>query len=213
MMKRMTPYFLAVVFLVLGVACGDVGHDDHSGHDHHGHDHHANEVFTTVTLTFTPVSGGEAIVASWADPEADGSPVIDPINLTNDETYAVSVTFFNELEDPAEEMTPEVLDEDDEHQVFFTGSAVAGAASASADAIVEQAYDDADGNGFPLGLSNTFQAVAAGTGTMTVTLRHMPTVNGVTVKTATLAADVIADGITALPGSTDINVDFEVTVQ
>ena len=210
-MKYASIFF--ALFLALAPACADHDDHDHHGDDHHGHDHHENEVFTTVTLTFTPASGGDAIVASWADPEADGSPVIDPVNLTNGETYSVTVQFFNELEDPAEEMTPEVLDEDDEHQVFFFGSAVSGPSSDSADAVVAQAYDDEDGNGFPLGLSNTFEAVAAGTGTMSVVLRHMPTVNGATVKTATLADDLKSGGVTALPGSTDINVDFEVTVE
>ena len=208
-MKHASLFFVSFLLLVLTPACGDVGHDDH---DHGGHDH-ANEVITTVTLTFTPASGGDAIVASWADPENNGSPVIDPISLTNGETYDVSVTFFNELEVPAEEMTAEVRDEDDEHQLFFTGDAVSGPANESASAVVEQAYDDEDENGFPLGLANTFEAVAPGSGTIAVTLRHMPSVNGTTVKTATLADDVKAGSITALPGATDVSVDFNVTVQ
>ena len=48
---------------------------------------------------------------------------------------------------------------------------------------------------------------------MSVVLRHMPTVNGATVKTATLADDLKAGGVTALPGATDINVDFNVIVE
>ena len=204
-MKYASSIFFALL-IALAPACAD--------HDHDDHEHtHENEVFTTITLTFTPGNGDAPIVASWADPEADGSPVIDPINLTNGETYTVTVQFFNELEDPAEEMTPEVLDENDEHQVFFYGAGVSGPSSDSADAVVAQAYDDEDGNGFPVGLSNTFEAVNAGTGTMSVLLRHMPTVNGATVKTATLGDVLKAEGITALPGSTDINVDFVVTVQ
>ena len=204
-MKRIALLFSAVLFLASAPGCGDVGDD-------HGHHHHEHEVFTTVTLTFTPATG-DPIVATWKDPENDGSPVIDPINLVNGETYEVAVTFFNELELPVEEVTPEIRDEDDEHQVFFFGTAVSGPSSDTADAPLEQAYDDADDNGFPIGLANTFSAVAAGSGTMTVVLRHMPTVNGETVKTAALADDVKSGGVTALPGATDITVDFDVTVE
>lgn len=203
---------LSVAFLA---ACGDdVGDDhDHDGHDHDGHDHDPNEVMTTVKLTFT-AGDGTSFVASWADPENDGSPVIDDIVLTNGETYTVTVEIMNELEDPAEDVTPEILDEKDEHQFFFYGTAVQGPSNTgNAGAPVSHTYGDTDTQGLPVGLTNTFVASNTGTGTLEVLLRHMPPVNGSAIKVAGLADVMDASGSTELPGSTDIDVDFNVTVE
>lgn len=160
-----------------------------------------NEVITTVELSIEPSSGGSAIVARWADPEGDGSPVIDPITLDAGASYSVSVSFLNELEDPPEDITLEVDEESDEHQVFFSGDNVA------------YTYGDADANGFPVGLVGTLEATSAGEGTLNVTLRHLPPENGTPVKTGTLAEDAASGGIASLPGDTDASVDFPLTVQ
>ena len=191
----------------------DHGHDDHGHDDHHGHDHDPNEVMTTVQLTFTAASSGEAFTATWENIDQDDTPNVDPINLTQGEVYAVSITVLNELEDPAEDVTIELRDELDEHQTFWTGDKVSSPANESADPIITQAYDDEDANGWPVGLENTVEAVSAGSTVLTFMLRHMPPVNGEAVKTGTLADVVKSDGPTALPGSTDISVEFDVTVQ
>ena len=224
---KITKLLMALCFIMfLLPACGgdgdDVGGDDHNheghghddhGDDHHGHDHDPNEVMTTVKLNFAPESGGEAVEFTWADPENDGEPVIDPINLTEGETYTVSVRVLNELEDPAEDVTIELRDELDEHQFFFTGDAVSSPANENESAIITQAYADEDGNGFPVGLTNTIVATASGTGTLTIMLRHMPPVNGEAVKTGTLA-DLVKNGdVASLPGSVDIEINFDVTVE
>lgn len=174
------------------------------------------EVITTLSLTMTPTGGGAPIIAELNDADGDGGdpPTVDPIILTAG-TYGVAVAFQNRLEAPAEEITDEVRDEAVDHQVFFYGTAVSGPASAplaTPSAPITQSYQDLDDNGLPIGLSNTFVTVA-GTGTMTVTLRHMPPLNGKPVKTATAAADVKAGGIAALGGETDATATFAVTVQ
>ncbi|MBM4391156.1 MAG: hypothetical protein FJ090_08545 [Deltaproteobacteria bacterium] len=195
---------LALIPLFLLAACADTEKP---------HEHNEGEVITTIVLDFAPTSG-TATSYTWADPEADGSPVIDDITLADGETYAVSVSFLNELEDPPEDITEEVGAEDDQHQVFFTGSAVQGPATGdNAAAVVSHAYDDADENGFPVGLENTVASITPGSGTLTITLRHLPPENDVAVKTGTLAEDVAAGGIAALPGDTDVSVDFALTVE
>ena len=174
-----------------------------------------NELITTVTLTFTPSGGGSAITASFNDPDGDGGtpPTVDPISLSNSSTYTMTVRFLNELEDPAEDITEEVEEESDVHQVFYTGSAVQGPATGTnASAVVEHSYSDTDENGYPIGLDNTMETTTTGSGEFIVTLRHMPPVNDSPVKTGTLAADVASDGISALPGSTDASVTFNLTV-
>ncbi len=182
--------------LLLLVACGDVEKPDAEGN--------AEEVITTVELVLTP-SAGDPIVAIWTDPENDGSPVIDPIALSDAEDYAVTVSFRNELEDPPEDITAEVAAESDQHQVFFTGTAVDGGA-------VAFAYGDEDADGFPIGLQGTLTTVGAGAGTLVVTLRHLPPEDDVAVKTGTLAEDVAAGGFDAIPGDSEAAVTFELTV-
>ena len=209
-MKNSLSLILSAALLLFFAGCGDhVGHDDH----HHGHDHHHNEIITAVELTFTPASGGDDVVATWSDPELDGSPVVDAITLEDGESYTVSVRFLNELEEPVEDVTIEIADEAPEHQIFFTGTAVEGPSNTpTAAAVIDQSYEDSDADGFPLGLSHTCNAIATGSGVLTVTMRHMPPVNDTPVKTGTLADDVNSGSISDLPGSTDVSVDFDLTV-
>lgn len=201
MRSIITTSTLSLLALTLA-ACGDDGAS--SGNE--------EEVITTVTLTFTPASGGGPIVASFDDADGDGGnpPVIDQIALAPG-SYATTVRFLNKLEDPPEEITDEVRDESDQHQLFFTGTAVVGPASDSANAALTQSYDDTDVNALPIGLANTFVA-STGTGNLTVTLQHLPPLNGTAVKVAGLADTVRTSGLGALPGEADANVTFAVTV-
>jgi hypothetical protein len=201
--RSLRPFFLGCLAAVFA-ACG--GDDD-------GGDGNEQEVITTVTLTFTPAGGGAAITASFDDPDGDGgaAPTIDPINLPGNTTYTTTVVFLNKLETPPEDITVEVNDESDEHQLFFTGTAVNGPASDQPSAPLTHTYGDTDANGLPIGLTNTM-AGALGTGDLTVTLRHLPPVNGVAVKTAAIATEVRDRGFDGLAGETDAQVTFPVTV-
>ena len=196
---------IAPMFLVFATACGDV--ENPEGEEE-------NEVITTLVLTFTPVAGGDALEFSWADVENDGNPVIDDIALSDADDYDVTVSFLNELEDPAEDITLEIQDEDDEHQIFFTGTAVQGPATGTnASAVVEHAYADADADGLPVGLDNTFTTLGTGSGELTVTLRHLPPENGEAVKVSGLADTVASDGFGAIGGDNDVQVTFALDVQ
>ena len=202
-LARIAPIFL----LVLG-ACSDVedgadGHDDHHHHDHEG--------ITTVVLNFTPTEG-DVVSATWSD--ISGEVEIDDITLTDATEYSLSFEILNELEEPVEDVTPEIADEDDEHQVFITGSAVNGPATQqNDDAIVEHAYADEDVNGLPIGLDNDITAIATGSGDFIVTLRHMPLQNGNTIKTEGAAEDVASDGFGAIGGDNDFQLTFSLTVE
>ncbi|MEO8704489.1 MAG: hypothetical protein ABI867_30830 [Kofleriaceae bacterium] len=193
---------LFCLFTMVTAACG--GDDGGTPDD--------NEVITTVALELTPVGG---TVTTFEFDDADGpggsAPVIDPITLAPG-NYTLGVRFINRLEDPPEEITDEVNDENDQHQLFFTGTAVDGPASNHPGAPLAQAYSDTDVNGIPVGLANAIVATA-GTGTLTVTLRHMPPINGTAVKVPNLADMVKSAGIDSIGGSTDASVSFMVTVQ
>jgi len=199
MTMRMTITRTALALLL--AACGDPGGGGNEG-----------EVITTVTLTFTPAGGGAPISAVFDDPDGDGGgpPVVDPINLTAG-GFTAAVKFENRLETPPEDITVEVQDESDQHQVFFTGSAVDGPAASNPAAPLVHAYADTDANGLPIGLANTITA-RTGTGQLVLTLKHLPPLDGNAQKTSDLAARVTANGINSIAGDTDASVSFPVAV-
>jgi hypothetical protein len=202
--SRIIRSVVALVSLSLTIAgCGEDAHD-------HGNE---SEVITTVTLTFTPSAGGAAVVAKVDDPDGEGGnpPVVQPVNLAPG-VYDLIVAFENRLETPPEDITAEIRDEAAEHQLFFTGTAVSGPASGTAGAPLGHTYADMDARGLPIGLANKVTA-SAGMGSLTVTLRHMPPVNGVPVKTAGAAETVRTGGFATLAGSTDVQVNLPVTVR
>lgn len=185
-------------------ACGDDG----------GGPLNEGEVITTVVLTFAPEGGGAPNVATWNDPDGDGgaAPTIDSIGLVAGTTYRTTVVFENRLESPPEDITAEILDESDEHQVFFTGPAVDGPASNRPGAALTHLYDDEDANALPVGLVNVFTVMGSPGGDLIVTLRHLPPVNGEPTKRLETADDVRTGGFGAIGGDTDAQVTFPVAV-
>lgn len=205
-------------FLILGgiaTACADVEDHDHDHDDNHG-------LVTTVNLTFTPVGEDKGITFTWSDPEANGDPTIDDIVLSDasDEAshmpqdYLVDIELWNDLVEPVENVTAEIVTADDEHQFFFTGSAVSGPATGeNTEAIVAHAYADGDATGFPVGLENTVSTIALGTGQLVLTLRHLPPEGDEAVKTAGLAKEVASGGFGSIGGDTDIQIEFNMMVE
>ena len=153
------------------------------------------EVITTVRTTLT--GGGQVITLTSRDLDGDGpnAPVVTVSgNLVAGTTYTGSTEFLNELESPAEDITIEVQEEGADHQVFYQLASTVGTIT----------YTDTDANGKPIGLNFTLVAGTSGsTGTLTVTLRHLPN------KTAT---GVAAGDITNAGGNTDAAVTFSVAV-
>ena len=150
------------------------------------------EVITTVILTLTPESGDQ-VVLTTQDLDGDGpdEPVTIITGSFNENTqYQGAVRFLNETETPAEEITTEVIEEADEHQVFYTVSSGLN---------ITTTYQDEDSNGNPLGVSITLETGAASAGNLTVTLRHEP------VKPN--------DGLDSAGGETDITTTFDVTIE
>lgn len=150
------------------------------------------EVITTLTVTLTPTGGGAAVTLQSRDLDGDGpdAPVITNGTLAANTTYTGSIAFLNETETPAENITTEVEEEDDEHQVFFTPGAALNLTTSNF---------NLDGNGNILGTTFEVTTGAASAGSYTVTLRHEPT------KPNTGLADA--------GGETDIEATFQVTVQ
>lgn len=166
------------------------------------------EVITDVALIFTPTGGGTAIRATAQDPDDLGVmplEVLDDITLSADTEYTLTFEILNGLDpDDVEDIGEEILDEDNEHQFFFsfTEGAFAnptgnGNVDTASDAVN---YNDQDENGNNVGLStNWTTASTATTGTFTVILKHQPD-----IKTATTGAT---------DGETDFNLEFDLTIE
>jgi hypothetical protein len=130
------------------------------------------EVITDVTLNFQELNASGApigLVTSFkaSDPEGievGSSPTIQNVTLTKGKTYRMTIVVSNEIE--KEDITKEILEEADEHQFFFLGTAVTGN-------IVTITYDDPSGK--LIGLQNR-AVVSSSPGTnnaqLRVVLRH-----------------------------------------
>jgi hypothetical protein len=152
------------------------------------------EVITTVTTTLT--GGGQVITLNSRDLDGDGpnAPTITVSgNLTANTTYAGEVLFLNETVSPADNITLEVEEEGVDHQVFYQLPAALGTVT----------YTDVDLNGKPIGLAFTLTTGNAGTGNLTVTLRHLPNKS---------ASGVASGDITNAGGATDASVTYPVTI-
>lgn len=154
------------------------------------------ELITTLRLTFTSAGGAEVKEFLFSDLDGDGgnAPVITADTLSHDSLYIVAIDVLNESVTPADTITAEIQEEDQEHQFFFQPSG----------ANLSVAYGDADADGNPVGLLTTWTIGAVGNGAVLVTLRHEPD------KTA---AGVSNGDITNAGGETDIEVSFPVVIQ
>ena len=168
------------------------------------------EVFTDVTLIFTNTADNSDVVrASAQDPDGTGIQelqILDAITLAADTEYTLTYEILNAL-DPTdiENIGNEILEEDNEHQFFFsftenvfanpTGN---GNIDTAADPIN---YNDADENGNPVGLSSawTTSSTASSGASFTVRLQHQPD-----VKTATSGSN---------DGDTDFALTFALNIQ
>lgn len=167
------------------------------------------ELITEVKLTFTPTGGGTPVVVSAVDP--DGIGVLDiiadePISLTANTEYELSIEFFNGLLDPTEaeyDIKEEVSEEADEHMLFFSwdGGFSEPAGNGNIDNRSDPVnYEDNDANGLPLGLSTTWKTVdiEAADLKFRIVLKHQPD-----LKTASSGATV---------GETDVDVEFALNI-
>jgi hypothetical protein len=180
---RFTPFFLMLLSIV--VLLSGCKKDDPTPEDE-------NELITTVRLKFT--DGTNVQTFQWQDLDGDGgkAPTIQNVALKANKTYTLDVSLLDESKTPVKDITEEVEEESDEHLLVFTPSSAA---------LMTYTYGDKDANNFPIGITGSLKTFVSGTGTLQVVLRHQPPVNGMRQKNGT-----------ATPGSTDVDVTFNVTV-
>ncbi len=168
------------------------------------------EVFTDVTLIFTNTADSNDVVrASAQDPDGTGIQelqILDAITLTPDTEYTLTYEILNAL-DPAdvEDIGDEILDEDNEHQFFFSfteGTFANPTGNGNIDTASDPInYNDQDENGNPVGLSTTWTTSSTPLSgeSFTVRLQHQPD-----VKTATSGSN---------DGDTDFALTFVLNIQ
>lgn len=154
------------------------------------------ELITTVIYTLTPADGGATVTLSFVDLDGDGEgePTIMGGALDANTTYTGTLDLLNELESPAESITEEIAEEDEDHQFFFTSNV--------SNLVIT--YNDQDSDGNPIGLNSTLVTGAAASGSITIVLRHEPNKS---------ASGVSGGDVTNAGGETDIEVSFPIDVQ
>ncbi len=150
-----------------------------------------NELITTVRLKFVnKANAGDVKLSVWKDLDGEGgnAPIIDPVNLSANSAYTLTVDgILNETSTRSEDVKAEILAEADNHLFVFK----------PAGANIAVVITDKDSKGLPLGLEAAATTSAASSGTLRVILRHQ-----IGNK----------DG-TEIPGSTDIDTSFPVVIQ
>lgn len=166
--------------------------------DDHSHDHGANEEELITTVVTTLTSGNQTITLTSKDLDGPGPnpPVVSASgDLTVNTTYTGSVTFLNESVSPAIDITKEIKEEGEEHQLFFQAAPSIGTFT----------YTDTDAKGRPIGLAFTLiTAASPTTGTITVVLKHEPNKS---------ASGVAGGSMTNAGGSTDASVTYTVVLK
>ncbi|MFM7731172.1 MAG: hypothetical protein ACKO6L_09045 [Flavobacteriales bacterium] len=148
------------------------------------------EIITSLILELTDTTtGSNSQSFAFRDLDAEGAnaPVQwDTIRLAPQTVYDARIIVLNEISQPVDTLSLEIADEADEH-LFCFDSNVPG---------LNILRTDSDGT-FEIGLASRWFTPTAGTGEITVTLKHQPG---------------IKDG-TCLPGETDIEVTFPCIIE
>lgn len=160
----------------------------------HAHVHNEHEVMTTLTYTLT-AADADTVTLKFIDLDGEGGEDGTTIGgtLKANTTYAGSIEILNETETPAEDVTIEILEEDEDHQFFFTTTEG-----------LTVSYSDKDENGNPIGQLNSLTTGGEGAGTIMITLLHEPNKSG---------TGVAGGDMTEAGGETDIEVTFDVDVK
>ncbi len=153
------------------------------------------EEITTLKLTFqnTTDSGAAPFEVIYSDKDGIGGnpPTADIINLKASKNYNVSAKILDETKNPTAEINPEIIEEGNDHQLFYR----------SVSGNINFSYKDVDKVGRPLGLEMNWQTYEATTAPLIirVILKHQPGIK------ANIPGDINR-------GDTDIEVEFTANI-
>jgi len=201
-MKKQILLLPMLILALIFTGCSD-GDDTTSDQNGGGDDNNLpidpineQEVITTVEITLTNDSGSYQL--SWEDLDGDGpdEAIVNGATMPAG-TYSCEVEIYNKTvpeEDDEYRVTLEILEEDLDHQFFFTPLNGLD---------VSYNYTDMDSDGNPIGQTFDLTANVSG-GDLNVVLLHEPEKN----------AEGVPDGdMTNAGGETDIDITFPITVE
>ena len=147
------------------------------------------EVITTVVLTINSTDNPTQTIR-WS---VDQDNSQEAISLKSNTEYQVAISFLDET-DPSdiEDITEEVIEEADEHQVFYSFSNISVNYSSGT-------TDTVDSNGNPVYINSFWTATTIGSGTVQVFLIHEPV-----TKTSTTR--------NGFGGETDVAIDIPISI-
>ena len=156
-----------------------------------------NEAITTAILTLssqtTPVQTVTAVVENL-NTTADFSRAT--LTLKAITTYTGVINLLDKTKTPTLDVSAEVKEEGDEHLSVYTFTPATGSSASMSVTATDKDSNPAPGP-YPIGLATQVVAGAAGNGKLKVVLRHQPN----------------AKNGTATPGTSDLDTDFNVTIQ
>jgi len=154
---------------------------------------------TLLTYTLTPMSGGQSVVFNYEN--EDGSQSSN--GIVNGGTLSMSTMYKGEIEifaisnDTIANITESIRQDGINNQFFYT--------SLNPAILVTYDDNDVDADGKPIGiLTNLTTVNNTAEGNLTLTLKHDPDKDGLSVSTG---------NVTASMGRTDIEINFPVIVQ
>lgn len=179
---------IVFAFLALGISFTSCSDDDDPVIENQ------EEVITNVNFTLT-ATGADPVTFTWVDADGEGpaAPVAVGGTLKANTTYTANLELLNVQNEETEDVTAEIKEEDEEHQLFYTTN-ISG---------LSVAYTDEDEDGNPLGLATTITTGDAAKGTITILLRHEPN----------KGAEGVAEGnIANAGGANELDATFDIDV-
>lgn len=163
-------FFVSAMFVLLfgaGFSACNLLNDPHDDDHHDDHD-----LITTVRVQMAAQASSFMAEYVWEDLDGiggDNPSRIDTIVVETGKTYTGMLTLANKAKTPSVDMTAEIREDADEHQVFYTLSAGVGSAPGTI------TVTDRDGRNLPLGLNFSWSVAQGGAGlpaTLKITLYH-----------------------------------------
>jgi hypothetical protein len=179
--------WLAAITLLAGACTGDEQNVDPT---------EDNERITTVTVEFTNKTGAKEVITATIDGlSTDGtqpSSASATVSLKPNATYSMRILLSDKTKTPVTDISAAIKTEANEHLLVYKPAIGLNLTITPNDRDTNPAPGP-----YPVGLTNNVTTGAASSGKLNVVLRHQPnTKNG-----------------TATPGTSDLDVSFEVVIR
>lgn len=185
-MKNVSSFLFTICFFSLLSSCGKIlgGKKDDQ------------ENITTLRIIAKETTAGVTSIDTFefSDPDGPGgnNPTrYDTLHLQAGKKYTVELQVLDYSKNPVVDLSPEIIEEGEEHQIFFLSNILG----------FNVTYSDQDSKGNPIGLNTEWNTPTVGNnGNLQVILKHQPR------SKATAPGNINA-------GETDVDVTFPVIIQ